>query len=373
MFPWNKNFETGIEIVDKQHKKLISLLNKLAETLVQDNHLESNRVFDELTDYANNHFETEEAIWIEYFEQDSWLSSHHSAHISFLPKVIELREQGTNQSNYEIIENILEFLIQWLAFHIIDTDRRMALVTQNMQHKEKSLEEAKCISEIEMNRSAKLLTNTILTMYAQLSSRSLDLLREKRQHQDTEQELNKTNLQLRKINTKLKNLAITDQLTGLFNRRHFISVFKRELKRAYREKNCLSLIMLDIDLFKKINNDYGHSEGDRVLTQVSKKLKSFCQRPTDYVFRLGGEEFSILAANLDQQGTIEFAEIIRKGIEQLNISNKSNDIIEALTVSIGTITKIPDNTDTIDKYMSIADMRLYKAKTLGRNRVISSD
>ena len=372
IFPWNDNFSTGIKIIDEQHQQLILLLNQLAGTLVRDDQLETNRVFDELADYANYHFETEEAIWLEYFKDDSWLSSHQLAHFSFLPKVVELKEQDPNKPLNEIIEGIVRFLIRWLAFHIIDNDKRMAFVVQHIKQG-KSLEEAKSISDKKMNGSIRLLIDTVLTMYDSLSSRSLDLMREKHKRQKAEQKLNKANVQLRKINTKLKELAITDQLTGLFNRRHFNSVFTRELKRAYRNKSDLSLIILDIDFFKKLNDHHGHSEGDRVLTQVSKKIKSFCKRPTDYAFRLGGEEFGILSANQEPQGLLDFAEIIRKGIEELKIANTTSDISDVLTVSIGTVTKVPNETDTVEDYMFIADMRLYKAKKLGRNRVVSSN
>lgn len=93
VFPWNKNFETGIEIIDDQHKKLILLLNQLAATLARDDQLETNRVFDELADYANYHFETEEIIWLEYFGDDSWLTSHQLTHFSFLPKVVNSRNK----------------------------------------------------------------------------------------------------------------------------------------------------------------------------------------------------------------------------------------------------------------------------------------
>ena len=372
VFPWNKNFETGIAIIDEQHKKLVSLLNELAGTLTHNNQLEINRVFDELAEYANFHFETEEAIWVEYFDDDSWLSSHQLNHSSFLPKVLELKEEDTNKPLIEIVECIVKFLIRWLAFHIIDNDKRMAFVVHNMG-KGLTFEEAKIASDKKMNGSIRVVIETVLAMYDGLSSRTLDLMRERHERQQVEEELHKANLQLRDVNKKLEELAITDQLTGLFNRRHFNNVFKRELKRASREKTFLSLIILDIDFFKRLNDNYGHSEGDRVLVQVGKQLTNLCQRPGDYAFRLGGEEFSILAANLEVQGTVEFAEIIRKGIEALGIPHEYSDITKILTVSVGSVTMVPDETDTIDDYMSVADTRLYKAKELGRNQVVSNE
>jgi diguanylate cyclase (GGDEF)-like protein/hemerythrin-like metal-binding protein len=372
VFPWNKNFETGIATIDEQHKVLISLLNELAGTLAHDDQLEINRVFDELAEYANFHFETEEAIWVEYFGDDSWLSSHQLTHSSFLPKVVELKEQDTNKPLIEIIESIVKFLIRWLAFHIIDSDKRLAFVVHNME-KGLSFEEAKIASDKKMSGSIRVLIETVMAMYDGLSSRTLDLMRERHERRKVEEELHEANTQLREVNIKLEELAITDQLTGLFNRRHFNNIFKQELKRANRENTYLSLIIMDIDFFKKLNDNYGHSKGDRVLVQLGQKLINLCQRPGDYAFRLGGEEFGVLAANLEPKGTVEFAEIVRKGIEALNIPHEYSDAAKILTVSIGSITMMPDETDTIDDYMSIADARLYKAKKLGRNQVVSSE
>jgi hemerythrin-like metal-binding protein len=272
VFPWNKNFETGVEIIDEQHKKLVALLNELASTLTQDNQIEVTRVFDELAEYANFHFETEEAIWVEYFSDDSWLSSHQLTHSTFLPRVLELKEQDSNQSLDEIIEGIVKFLIRWLAFHIIDNDKRMAFVIQNMQAG-LSLEEAKIVADKKMSGSIRVLIETVMTMYDSLSSRTLDLMRERHKRKKVEEELHDANQQLREANRSLEQLSITDQLTGLFNRRHFNSIFMQELKRAYRDTTSLSLIIVDIDFFKRINDQHGHSEGDRVLVQVSRKLK----------------------------------------------------------------------------------------------------
>ncbi|MCB1949629.1 diguanylate cyclase [Nitrosomonas sp.] len=370
VFPWNKNFETGLALIDEQHKILISLLNKLAVSLVRGSALEINNIFDELTKYAEFHFETEEGIWAEYFDSDSWLASHQISHSTFLPKVIELKEKNVQKQKTEIIESIILFLIRWLAFHIMDNDKRMSLVVHNI-NKGLSIEEARNAADKKMSGSIRVLVEAVMAMYDSLSSRTLALMKESHERQKVELELNKANKKLRKANIRLETLAITDQLTGLYNRRHFNNIFAQELRRARRGKTPFTLIILDIDFFKKINDNYGHSEGDQILIRVSQKLKEICQRPGDFVFRLGGEEFGIIATNLDCQGTMEFAEIIRKGVENLKIPNKYSKVSQYLTVSIGTFTKEPVENDTVDSFMSVADSRLYKAKRLGRNQFVS--
>lgn len=371
VFPWNKNFEIGIEVIDEQHKMLISLLNELASTITRDNPIEINHVFSELAKYAEYHFQMEEAIWVDYFGDDSWLSSHQLSHSFFLPKVIELKEQETSKSQTEIIECIILFLIRWLAFHIMDNDKRMALCIENI-HKGMPLEEAKIAADKKMNGSIRILIETVMEMYDSLSTRTLALIRESHARQKIEKKLHKTNKQLRKANLRLESLSITDQLTDLYNRRHFNSIFMRELKRARREKLPLALIFIDIDFFKQINDNYGHSEGDRILIRISQQLKIICQRPGDYAFRLGGEEFGVISSNLDIHGTAEFAEIIRKEIEGLHIPNKYSSVSPYLTVTVGSVTRIPDEFDTIDSYMSAADKHLYEAKESGRNRIITT-
>jgi hemerythrin len=157
----------------------------------------------------------------------------------------------------------------------------------------------------------------------------------------------------------------------LHNRRHLKSVFSREIKRARRDKSSLALLIIDIDYFKKINDHYGHTEGDRILVQVSETLRKNCQRPSDYAFRLGGEEFCVITSSQCLQDTIKFAEIIRAAVESLKIPFAPDTTAQCLTVSIGSCTRMPGETDTIDSYMSIADKNLYQAKANGRNQSIA--
>ena len=205
VFPWNDNLDTGIEVVDKQHKKLVGLINMLANTLVRGDQVEVSRVFDELAEYANHHFETEEEIWAEYFVQDSWFESHQLSHASFLPKVLEIKDHGLDKPLRDVIEGVLKFLIRWLAFHIIDNDKRMAIVIENIDVG-KSIDEAKIIADKKMSGSIRLLIDTVLTMYDGLSSRTLDLMRERIERKKAEDDL-------LEANKKLEELARQDEET----------------------------------------------------------------------------------------------------------------------------------------------------------------
>ena len=313
IFPWNENLETGIAIVDEQHKRLVDLLNELASSLVFDDDVELTRIFEELVAYANLHFETEEAIWAPCFGDDPWLVAHQDTHSSFLPTVIKLKEAHIDKPPRETNRQVVKFIIRWLTYHIIDSDRRMAIVLHNMGAGA-SLVDAKKISDEAMRDSPQVLIDTMLIMYDELSSRTLELMRERVKRK-------KMGKKLSQANRELKKLAITDQLTGLFNRRYFGTVFEAELRRAKREKRNLTFVMLDIDHFKNLNDHYGHVQGDSALKMVAKRLKQICRRPSDFVFRLGGEEFGAIVADHSSFSGVDFAEKIRARIENLGIPN----------------------------------------------------
>lgn len=363
VFPWNENLETGIAIIDEQHQKLVQLLNQLTGTLVSGDAVELNRVFDELAAYAAYHFKTEENVWAPYFDGDAWLAGHKDSHTSFLPTVIELKAQQGDKPLREAIEHIVKFLIRWLAFHIIDNDKRMAIVVRHVESG-LSLDEAKAASNEQMSGSARVLIDTVLLMYDRLSSRTLDLMRERVERRKAEEKL-------REAYGELERRAVTDQLTGLYNRHHFEDVFDQELRRAHRDSRALAFIMFDIDHFKKLNDDYGHLHGDAALKQVGAKLKELCRRPGDFAFRLGGEEFGVLAAGQSSEGAVAFAERIRAAMEGLGIPNAGSEVAPHLTVSLGVVDKCPGGSDTIDSFIKTADERLYQAKAQGRNRVVS--
>ncbi len=365
VFPWNDNFETGHEIIDEQHRKLVHLLNKLATTLVNDEFLVVNSAFEELANYANIHFNEEEGIWSEYFGDDSWFSSHQLNHASFLPKILELKEQHAGKPLSNVVEQIIKFLIRWLAFHIIDNDKRMAMVIEAMESGA-SLEKAKILADKKMSGSMRVLTEAVLTMYDGLSSRTLELLRERNARKIAEKNL-------KEANKKLEKLSITDQLTGLYNRRYLASVFENESRRALRNKSLLTYYLIDIDFFKSFNDNYGHLAGDDALKQVASHMKYISRRSSDFTFRIGGEEFGILSTNRTFDEASMFGEIIRNSIQELKILHEHSEVSTYVTVSIGGVCKVPSPESTLDEYVGIADKRLYNAKSSGRNRVVISD
>lgn len=164
---------------------------------------------------------------------------------------------------------------------------------------------------------------------------------------------------------KLEKISITDSLTGLFNRRHFNSAAEIEFKNSSREKKYFSIVMMDIDNFKKINDTYGHPVGDEVLIACAKAVLKVVKRPGDVIARYGGEEFIVLLINTNLAGTKKVAEDIRGEIEQVQVSIPGIKI----SASFGVYSSIPANEESFENYVKTADEGLYTAKQNGKNRV----
>jgi len=171
------------------------------------------------------------------------------------------------------------------------------------------------------------------------------------------------------VEEHLSNLAIHDGLTGIYNRRYFDETLAREWKRTMREKAPLSLIMLDIDYFKKYNDTYGHQAGDECLRQVATTISGALRRPADMAARYGGEEFVVVLPNLKLEDSAKFGETIRAKIEALKMEHKQSDANPFITVSLGIASVVPSSISSYEELVGAADKALYSAKNKGRNRV----
>jgi len=172
---------------------------------------------------------------------------------------------------------------------------------------------------------------------------------------------------LKKVNKKLENASYTDSLTSLYNRRYFNILYDREIKRAKREKSYITFMMLDIDFFKQYNDTYGHIEGDFALKSVAKVLTNVLKRPTDFVFRLGGEEFGVLLTHTDEISSAKLANDICSAIKASEIKHENSKVCEYLTLSIGVVCCIADDALNDQILLTRSDEMLYEAKKNGRD------
>ena len=182
--------------------------------------------------------------------------------------------------------------------------------------------------------------------------------------------LEQTTKKLKRANKKLENVSYTDSLTSLHNRRYFNMVYEKEIKRAKRKYSYITFMMLDIDFFKQYNDTYGHIEGDYALQSVAKVLQETLRRPSDYVFRLGGEEFGVLLTDTDESNSAKLARDICDAIRGRKLKHEKSTVNEYVTISIGVVCCVADDALDENLLISRADEMLYEAKETGRDRYI---
>ncbi|MDX1816692.1 MAG: diguanylate cyclase [Marinobacter sp.] len=200
-------------------------------------------------------------------------------------------------------------------------------------------------------------------LYTQIQEYSLTL----------EEKVAQRTTELEALNQELQRLADRDGLTGVANRRSGDAFLQDAWLRLRREKQALSVVMLDVDHFKRFNDTYGHQMGDDCLVRVAETLQDQLQRSTDMVVRYGGEEFMLVLPNTDLNGAIRVAENARLAVEAMTLNPGGTPDNDRITISVGIATTIPDDEGDVGQLVYDADQALYKAKQSGRNRVQVAD
>lgn len=190
IFPWSPHLETGITLIDEQHHVLVALLNRLAQQHVEGaSEPEIHTILGELADYADFHFRSEEAIWQTHLSGDALLDEHVQSHQRFFAHITELR--SGDRPFQAVLDDLFAFLTQWLAYHILDKDKRMAFVVLALQDG-LGQEAARQWADEHMRGATATLIQTVLTMYQALSSQALELMHEKLAHQRAQEALRST-------------------------------------------------------------------------------------------------------------------------------------------------------------------------------------
>ena len=169
----------------------------------------------------------------------------------------------------------------------------------------------------------------------------------------------------------MQRLNSVDVLTGVSNRKHFNDYIEAEWKRAEREQSELSVLMIDVDDFKRYNDTYGHLAGDEVLRKVAEAIKESTVRPADLAARFGGEEFSVVLPATPIAGAHAVGEKVRRNVENLRVPHSASSAGGFLTVSVGGAATIPRREDSFLVVIETADVALYQAKQSGKNRVVT--
>lgn len=362
-FHWDKYYETEIANVDAQHHKLVDLINELGTAVTrgggEDKDLET--IISRLADYAKHHFKDEEALMESSGLDSRHISGHKTAHDHFFEE-IEFINSNTQNSQLEKAHSLLEYLVNWLGFHILGSD-------QSMAHQIRAISEG-MTPELAFenyafgdNDSVKPMLKAIGYLFNQLISsnrklRQLNLSLEQRVISRTED--------LVKANQSLEHIALSDLLTDLPNRRSAMHQLQGIWKEWQANKTPATIIMIDADHFKEVNDEMGHDAGDYVLKMLARCLKETA-RTDDLVCRLGGDEFLVLCPKTELGGGLLLAEKLRATVENLRVSIGEGKHWSS-SISLG-VASTSESVPNLEDFLKKSDQGVYMAKEAGKNCV----
>jgi hemerythrin len=361
-FRWDKHFVTGISGVDQEHHRLVDIINQFGR-LLATNELafdDIEAVLKELSDYAQYHFEEEEELMSRIGIDQRHLDLQIEEHQNFIQEVVSMHA-GISPDHPDAAKHLLDFLTQWLAYHILGSDQNMARQMKAIQSGA-SPAEAYEAEERGRDSATEPLLVALNGLFHQVSARNKELVQ---LNQSLEAKVAERTKELSEANLHLEELALTDVLTGLPNRRHAMRQLTDLWSKSVESDTPLVCKMIDADHFKEVNDTHGHDAGDLVLRELAKTLQH-AVRNDDIVCRLGGDEFFIICPDTDQDGGMHIAELARKAVSELRIP--TGDGVWNGSISIGLAARCPDMESHEDLIMA-ADKGVYAAKRDGKNCV----
>lgn len=365
-FEWNPCLATGLEKIDDQHHRLVDLINQFGDALLRSQGASAQDIatlFDALTDYAVYHFREEEGLMGQVGVAPEFIAHHAKEHAQFLEDLTQLHA-GMAGHNQDEAHALIEFLTNWLAFHILGSDQVAAWLINAAR---KGIESSEALQSY--HRSQDPATATLLhavnRLFSQVSERNRTLYELNRTLEERVQERTQA---LSQLNQRLEHLAMTDVLTGLPNRRSALLALQELWCASSASDAPMACMMIDADGFKGINDTCGHDAGDEVLRQLSRRLKN-ALRTDDQVFRLGGDEFLVICRTTALDVAMQIAEKVRKDVASLQVH--SGACCWKGSVSVGVAVRTL-KMQAVEDLLKTADEGVYAAKRNGRNCVATA-
>lgn len=362
---WAVEFESGLGVFDDQHRQIVEMINELSASLDAEEveaadhfHTVVNRTFDS----ASKHFADEEKMMRDIGVDPRHVGQHFTDHQRFIEQLNNIWD-----ARHTIVSPagvLLEFLVAWLRFHILDEDQTLVRQIQLIQSGQ-SPSEAYVAVEGAIDR-----TNTIRVAGRQLHQVMADQIDYLvKSNQLLEARVMERTRELEIVNQRLEMLSRMDGVLGISNRAYFDDRIKTEWRLARRNKQPISLLMIDVDYLKLYNDTYGHLEGDNCLRSVARAAREGLFRPTDLVARFGGEELVVLLPNTTLDGARLVAERIKSQVDGYAIPHAASSVSKKVSVSIGLATLEPVQGGDALALLLQAENALCQAKKRGRNLI----
>lgn len=362
---WAEDFESGLDVFDDQHRLLVDLINELSSNLDAEGteaaehfHTVVTRTFE----FASNHFADEEKMMREIGVDTRHFGQHFTDHQRFIEQLNNIWDARHTITSPASV--LLEFLVAWIRFHILDEDQSLVRQIKRIQAGESPSEAYEAV-EASIDR-----TNSIRAAgrhLHQVMAEQIEYL--VKSNQLLEARVMERTRELETCNQRLEMLSRMDGVLSISNRAYFDERVKTEWRLARRNKQPISLLMVDVDFLRQYNEAYGHLEGDNCLRSVARAMREGLFRPTDIVARFGGEELVALLPNTTLDGARLVAERIKTTVDSYAIPHAASSISTRVTVSIGLATMEPDKGGEGWSLLIQVEDALLQAKKRGRNQI----
>ena len=364
LFTWNDSFLTRLPAVDDQHRRLVGLINDLGELVVSASVADRARieeVRDGVLDYARVHFADEEALMAAARLDPRHVDLHLAAHRAFVGDATELAERSAG-SDVAGTRALAEYLVHWLAYHILDVDQAMARQMAAVERGAGPAEAYEREAALKHAGTEPLLT-ALSGLFFAVSERNREL---RALNQALEDRVAARTAELAAANVQLEALSTHDELTGLPNRRSAMASLARLWEERRRYGGALSLLMLDADGFKGVNDRFGHPQGDALLRELAGWLRQSV-RASDLVCRLGGDEFVVICPRSSGSAAAIVAEKLVRTRQPFR--TPEGEVCWSGALSIGAAEAL-DAMASGDDLLAAADRALYVAKRAGGGRAV---
>lgn len=297
-FSWDDALETGNDDIDRQHKTLIHIINESVQLTINHDLIREEditNVLEKLMNYVSEHFDTEEQLMRANNVDERHMVVHSRTHQEFRTNILHQFTDIEALTEPKAFSDIIEFLIRWLAYHILYTDKGLVRQIDAIQSGHLTPEQA-YENELKNNESNnEPILKALRALFVVVSRKNAELEMAKN---ELEEKVKLRTQELSEANERLKQLSVEDELTRLPNRRYAISELEMMLNNWVRYKTTFSILFIDLDRFKQVNDAFGHEQGDIVLKTMADFLRTTL-RKTDIPCRLGGDEFLVICNHCD--------------------------------------------------------------------------
>ena len=367
-FQWDSELLTGEKVIDAQHYSLVRVINQMLKLSFSSELIKKDDIDDlenKLKKYIRTHFKTELNMMKKYNVDMRHVHKHEKLHDEFIDMINKFFEDKTNLMSGEHLSEIIEFLVRWLAYHILNTD--LSLVRQITFIRDENLSPSEAFKKDSnhINSTSEPLLKALKALFFLVNEKNKEL---EQKNQELEEKVQIRTAELRKANEMLHQSSMTDELTGISNRRFAMEELDRNIYKFERYQTPFTVLFIDLNKFKEVNDIHGHDAGDAVLKCVVNFLQKNI-RQSDVLCRIGGDEFIIICPYTTEHHALELAQKLISDMKE----RIETDILAFWmpSFSIG-IAEFDDGMKEKSELLNCADAAMYESKKNGGNTPVIS-